>query len=165
MPPPHPFSPNLQEVLVFVEAMRRPVSAALLGLSLLFGSYAARSPVQLEALRREVIETHGAERAAAARFEEAASSVHERDSASEKRAPASTISFANPAAAGTSFVIRVIIGNISSVELTSYPYMNSAHEMKHSMCLAHPSRMSISTLVTRGLVSLRIGRLCSLSLN
>lgn len=135
--------------------MRRPVSAALLGLSLLFGAHATRSPVQLEALRREVIETHGAKRAAAVRFEEAASSVHERDSTSEKKAPSSTISFANPAAAGTSFSIPVIIGNISSSfsKLTSYQFMNSAREMKHFMCLVHLFQTSILTLVTRGLVS------------
>lgn len=82
--------------------MKSAFTAALLGLSLFLGAQAARSPVQLEALRREVIESQGAKRAAAAHAEDAAGALHERAPAPEKRTSTSTISFANPAAAGAS---------------------------------------------------------------
>ena len=85
---------------ILITAMKPAFSLALLSVSLFSVVQAARSPVQLEALRRDVIEAQGARRAAAARAEEVAPTLHERTEEPEKRASKSTITFSNPAAAG-----------------------------------------------------------------
>lgn len=79
--------------------MRLASPVALLILSLSAGIHAIRTPVQLEALRREVIDTHGAKLAAGAPAEEVSGTSNAHALTLAKRE--STISFANPAAAGS----------------------------------------------------------------